>query len=249
MDNNNLKNNKKSLGIIIALAAAIVLGVAVLVIAIVSVVSSSNDNKPVTVTEGTSQYTLANVTEPSTQESKADLTDLLPVSSEVSVAEPTVNQTQTPVNNITEESVQAGDVVVPTTAKPTDVAYDPVEEYENLSKNGDNVLSDYHGNKFIKLVSEKYNVDANLLVAIYSEPDTGNNFVLEFSGKTNSDGDIIKSPDTLEKVYLIDKQQNISVATGKTKGNVGVSYAEGTLCFYMMKSVVMPQYPDYFTGV
>lgn len=247
MDNNNLKNNKKSLGIIIALAAAIVLGVVVLVIAIVSVVSSSGDNKQQK-GEDSSQYTLANVTEPSTKENNNDFADTISSSSGVSANTPSVNQTQGSAGNKS-DAVQAGDVLVPTTAKSTDVAYDPVEAYENLSKNGDNILSDYHGNKFIKLVSEKYGVDTNLLVAIYSEPDTGNNFVLEFSGKTNSDGDIIKSPDTLEKVYLVDKQKNISVATGKTKGNVGVSYAEGTLCFYMIKSVVMPQYPDYFTGV
>lgn len=242
---NNLKNNKKSLGIIIALAAAIVLGVLVLAVAIVSVVSSSGDNQK---KEDTSQYTFADVTEPSTKADDDGFADLITSSSEVSADVSKVNQTQNPMNDKA-DSVQAGDVVVATTAKSTDVAYNPVEEYEKLSKNGDNVLSDYHGNKFIKLVSEKYDVDTKLLVAIYSDPDTGNNFVLQFNGKTNSDGEIIKSPDTLEKIYLVDKKKNISVATGKTKGNEGVSYAEGTLCFYMVKTVVMPQYPDYFTGV
>lgn len=245
MDKNNLKNNKKSLGIIIALAAAIIIGVIVLVIAIVSVISSSGDNKK---KEDTSQYTFADVTEPSTKSSNDDFENMLSSSSEVVADAPADNQTQGSAGN-KGDGVQAGDVVVTTTAKSTDAAYNPVEEYEKLSKNGDNILSDYHGNKFIKLVSEKYDVDTKLLVAIYSDPDTGNNFVLQFNGKTNSDGEIIKSPDTLEKIYLIDKKKNISVATGKTKGNEGVSYAEGTLCFYMIKTVVMPQYPDYFTGV
>mgnify|MGYP006369920263 CR=1 FL=1 len=65
----------------------------------------------------------------------------------------------------------------------------------------------------------------------------------------DEDGNVIKSPDTLTKVYLIDKNKKVSVATGKTTGNIGVSYAEGTLCFNMIKTIVMPQYPEYFTGV
>ena len=65
----------------------------------------------------------------------------------------------------------------------------------------------------------------------------------------DEDGNIIKSPDTLSKVYAIDKKKNIAVATGKTTGNIGVSYAEGTLCFNMIKTIVMPQYPEYFSGV
>ena len=146
-------------------------------------------------------------------------------------------------------NIEAGDVVTaPTTTKKSD-NYDPIAEYEELTKNGDNVLSDHHNNKYIKLVSEKFGIKKELLVAIYSVPDTGNNFVLEFSGKRDKDGNVIKSPDTLTRVYQIDKNKNITVATGKVKGNIGVSYAEGTLCFNMIKTIVMPQYPEYFTGV
>lgn len=160
----------------------------------------------------------------------------------------TVNTKESTSQN-SNSNIEAGDVVTtPTTAKKSD-EYDPVAEYEKLTKNGDNILSDHHNNKYIKLVSEKFGVDKELLVAIYSTPDTGNNFVLEFDGKRDKDGNVIKSPDTLTKVYQIDKNKNIVVATGKVKGNIGVSYAEGTLCFNMIKTIVMPQYPEYFTGV
>ncbi len=124
-----------------------------------------------------------------------------------------------------------------------------VEYYEKLSKNGDNKLSDHYDNVYIKLVSAEYGVDTDLLVAIYSVPDTGNNFVLEFDGTKDSEGNIVKSPDTLKKVYQIDLERNIKVATSSGVGNVDVSYAEGLLCFNMVKSLVMEQYPDYFTGI
>lgn len=124
-----------------------------------------------------------------------------------------------------------------------------VEYYEQLSPNGENVLSDHFENRYIKQISHDYGVDSDLLVAIYSEPDTGNNFVLEFNGKKDSSGSVIKSPDTLAKVYLIDKNGGVKIATGKESGNVGVSYAEGLLSISMIKTVVMEQYPDYFTGL
>ena len=124
-----------------------------------------------------------------------------------------------------------------------------VEYYEQLSPNGENVLSDHFENRYIKQISHDYGVDSDLLVAIYSEPDTGNNFVLEFNGKKDSSGSVIKSPDTLAKVYLVDKNGGVKIATGKESGNVGVSYAEGLLSISMIKTVVMEQYPDYFTGL
>lgn len=124
-----------------------------------------------------------------------------------------------------------------------------IENYEKLSKNGDNMLSDHHDNQYIKLVAGEYDVDTDLLVAIYSVPDTGNNFVLEFDGTKDSSGNYIKSPDTLKTVYQIDLERNIKVATSSGVGNVGVSYAEGLFCFNMVKTLVMEQYPDYFTGI
>lgn len=124
-----------------------------------------------------------------------------------------------------------------------------IENYEKLSKNGDNMLSDHYDNQYIKLVAGEYDVDTDLLVAIYSVPDTGNNFVLEFDGTKDASGNYVKSPDTLKTVYQIDLERNIKVATSSGVGNVGVSYAEGLFCFNMVKTLVMEQYPDYFTGI
>ncbi len=124
-----------------------------------------------------------------------------------------------------------------------------IEGLPPLEKTGDNILSDSADNEFIKLVSEKYGVDPKNLVAIYAIPDKGNNFVLEFDGSTDSNGNIIKSPDTLKRVHQVDEDRNIVTATGSVTGNIGVSYAEGKFVFYIVTNLIMPQYPDYFTGV
>lgn len=231
------KANKKGMGAVIALAAVILIGVILLTVVLADMIKEKGG---IEFKEDTTQYTLAGVTNNNEEKSTLINWDETVVGSVEST--PAVSQNSN-------SNTEAGDVVTtPATTKKSD-KYDPVEEYEKLSKNGDNVLSDHHNNKYIKLVSEKFDVDKELLVAIYSEPDTGNNFVLEFSGKRDEDGNVIKSPDTLTRVYSIDKNQKIAVATGKTTGNIGVSYAEGTLCFNMMKTIVMPQYPEYFTGV
>lgn len=124
-----------------------------------------------------------------------------------------------------------------------------IEGLPPLEKTGDNILSDSADNEFIKLVSEKYGVDSKNLVAIYAIPDKGNNFVLEFDGTTDASGNIVKSPDTLKRVHQVDKERNIVTATGSVSGNIGVSYAEGKFVFYIVTNLIMPQYPDYFTGV
>lgn len=239
------KKNKKSLGIIIALAVVILISAVILTVAIVSMIK---ENGGIAKKEDTSLYSYAGVTNPIKEDNASDLFDFVETESDDIVADNNAGNNDGGFIDFDEgiEPATTGNKTPNLNSKPKD---DPVKKYENLSKNGENQLSDHHNNKFIKLVSERYKVESELLVAIYSEPNTGNNFVLEFNGKRDEDGNVIKSPDTLSKVYSIDKNNKIAIATGKTTGNVGVSYAEGTLCFNMVKTIIMPQYPDYFTGV
>ncbi len=237
------KSKNKGMGAVIVLAVAILATVVILTIVIMSMIKENGGLKK---NEDTSLYSLAGVTN-TTKENKLD--DFFDTEESQENEAPIQPQESSYDFDDGFVDVEAGDEQIQTTQKNENNNYDPIEEYEKLTKNGENQLSDHHNNKYIKLISEKYNVDKELLVAIYSEPDTGNNFVLEFSGKRNEEGNVIKSPDTLVKVYAIDKKQNVCIATGKTTGNVGVSYAEGMLCFNMIKTIVMPQYPEYFTGV
>lgn len=139
----------------------------------------------------------------------------------------------------------------PATQAPVTETTEPftINGLEPFTKSGDNIISDSPDNEFIKIVADKYSVDPALLVAIYAVPDKGNNFVLEFNGTKDSDGKIIRSPDTLYRVHLVDLKRNISTTTGKVRGNIGVSFAEGILTFETVKGIIMPQHPDYFTGV
>ncbi len=120
------------------------------------------------------------------------------------------------------------------------------------NKNGDNYLSDDPNNEFIDLVADTYNVDKKALVAIYSVPDTGTNYVLEFKASGLINKTYEKSPDNLKRVYHIGvaPERTISYTSGSLlSGNYNCTAAEGMLVFNLVQTKVMQQYPDYFEGV
>lgn len=124
-----------------------------------------------------------------------------------------------------------------------------VEGLEEFTKTGDNLISDSPNNEFIKLIVDEKGAKAEYLVAIYAVPDLGNNFVLEFDNKRDENGNVIRSPKTLKKIYHINKERKITVATGKATGNEGVNYGTSIMTYYLVTDVVMPEFPDYFTDV
>lgn len=120
------------------------------------------------------------------------------------------------------------------------------------NKNGDNYLSDDPNNEFIKLIASTYNIDTKALVAIYSVPDSGTNYVLQFKAGGIFNKTYEKSPDNLYRVYHIGlaPDRTISYTSGNLlTGNYNCEGAEGMLVFNLVKTKVMPQYPDYFEGV
>ena len=119
-------------------------------------------------------------------------------------------------------------------------------------KNGDNYLTDDPNNEFIDLIADTYDVDKKALVAIYSVPDSGTNYVLQFKAKGLINKTYEKSPDNLYRVYHIGlaPERTISYTSGNLlTGNYNCTGAEGMLVFNLVQTKVMAQYPDYFEGV
>lgn len=114
-------------------------------------------------------------------------------------------------------------------------------------KNGDNFLTDDPNNEFIKLIADTYKLDPASLVAIYSVPDSGTNYVLRFKKSGNK---YEKSVDGLSYVYHIGvaPERTISYTNGKLLlgDHYNCTGAEGMLTFTLVKTMVMEQYPDYF---
>ncbi|MGN0525873.1 MAG: dockerin type I domain-containing protein [Acutalibacteraceae bacterium] len=116
-------------------------------------------------------------------------------------------------------------------------------------KNGDNILSDSPTNEFIQLISKTYGIEKAALVAVYSVPDSGTNYVLRFK-KNILTGKYSKAPDNLEYVYHIGvaPERKISYTNGKLilGDHYNCEAAEGVLVFNLVQTTVMEQYPDYF---
>lgn len=237
-------NKEKSMTAVIAvLGVGFFIGAVVLVLALTGIFSNGKDKK-----KEKEAYVLTSSDFSEKVSVDSNIYDKTPISdnqAEVS----NHNHTENNAFQIQEGGQNNSSGKAEKTTAPAVTKNSAIEYYEQLSPKGNNILSDNCENEFIKLISETYNIDSDLLVAVYSTPDNGDNFVLQFKPTKDSNGNYIKSPDTLEKVYQIDKNRNIKIATGKKSGNVGVSYGEGMLCFNMIKTVVMEQYPDYFTGL
>lgn len=162
---------------------------------------------------------------------------------------PSTTLTQNVTNNVSNNNQTTSNV---NTGEPeTQKQQEPisVEGLEEFTKTGDNQISDSPNNEFINLIVTEKGADAERLVAIYAVPDLGNNFVLEFDNKRDENGNIIRSPKTLKKIYHISKERKITIATGKPTGNEGVDYGTSLMTYYLVTDVVMPEFPDYFTDV
>ncbi len=238
---------KKTVAVIIALVVVIFIAVTIFSVSIIKVIKSES-------TSNTTEYTLQGDVPSSDSVTYTDniqQSELVSISTSDSTTDVSGSSVSTTENKNVTETTKTDSKETTKTDETTE--YDPIAAYEKLEKQGDPYASNDPNNKHIKLISEKYGVKPELLVVLYSEPksgeNVGTNFVLEFDGSKDSAGNYIKSPDTLKKVYHIDKEGKISITQGGFTGNVGVSYADGMLVFNMIKTMLMPKYPDYFTGV
>lgn len=98
-------------------------------------------------------------------------------------------------------------------------------------------------NKFIKIVNKAYGIDVKLLSAVFALPDTGQNYVLEWNGKTDGGGKILRNADTLRRCYLIDKNGKVTaIAAVDQSERMNMSRAENKLAMEtLIKKVILPE--------
>lgn len=103
---------------------------------------------------------------------------------------------------------------------------------------GNTWFSASEDNRFIKHISEERNIPASDLVSVYSLPDEGLNYVLEFNGG--------RAYGNLRRVYLIDADGNTaSVAAADPSECENVSQAENTVCMkVLIKQGIFPCIED-----
>ena len=110
------------------------------------------------------------------------------------------------------------------------------------SANGKMEVDSSRGNKFTVIVSDERKIDAAYLVAVYSIPDSGQNYVFEFSSKTG------RTADDLRRVYLIDANGKITgVAAKNASEKENVSSVENWFCMnVLIKKLIFPAVENEF---
>lgn len=99
-------------------------------------------------------------------------------------------------------------------------------------------------NKFIKTVSEQYGVDARFLAALYTESGN-NNYVWQFDGTADENGNPVRTPETLKYVYALDQNcSNIQYTDGESEF-VNCSSSNGILVFEAVKQLLIPKFQEY----
>lgn len=107
-------------------------------------------------------------------------------------------------------------------------------------KNGTMKTDSDKDNKYIEIICNERNISASLLVAVFSVPESGQNYVFEFY---DSDG---RNSDDIRRVYLIDSKGKITgVAAVSASEKENVSTVENWFCMnVLIKEVIYPAVED-----
>ncbi|MBQ6020441.1 MAG: hypothetical protein IJL26_09725 [Clostridia bacterium] len=97
-------------------------------------------------------------------------------------------------------------------------------------------------NRFIQIVSKQSGISPSLLTAVYTLPDKGQNYVLEWNGETDASGKILRTADTVRRCYLIDISGRITdVAASDFNESVGMNRIENSVAMEsMIKKILIP---------
>ena len=131
-----------------------------------------------------------------------------------------------------------------TTTNALGITDEQMSKLEN--SNAEVYFSDNPNNKYIVKVVNKYGANPDNLIALVKvNAEFPSGLVLEFSGKKDSNGELVMTYAELKYVYNIDDSKNTIVKAGKNGvGSDGVSSLESRVTFMLMKEYFIPQLPD-----
>lgn len=165
-------------------------------------------------------------------------------------SEPTASSAYSEVSS---EATQRNDIhptVEPTESKA------PLETESEKENQIVTYISESPDNKYICRVAEKYGSDkANLMAFIKTNSSTSGATVLEFSGKKDSNGNLIVTSDELRYVYDVPDNGTIKRASFDGKNNDGYNRLVAKIAISLAEKYFIPnidemrekrRYEDYF---
>lgn len=162
------------------------------------------------------------------------------VAAETTTGQITVESTSEEITffeEITEEVTSAE------SAETTESAMTEIDlTIEMPDKNGTMVVDTSSDNKFVKEVNKSRKIGSDKLVAVYSVPESGQNYVFEFKDAKG------RKVDDLRRVYLLDENCKITgVAASSSTEKEGISSVENWFCMnVLIKEMIFPAVAEQF---
>ncbi len=107
-------------------------------------------------------------------------------------------------------------------------------------KNGTMVTDSSTSNKFIQIVHKNRKISTDMLIAVFSVPESGQNYVFEYKTAESREADNIR------RVYLIDSSGKITgVAAADSSEKENVTSVENWFCMnVLIKEIIYPAIED-----
>ncbi len=158
-----------------------------------------------------------------------------------------ISEENTQIETFTDSVIVTVAPVTPTTKPTPNIQQTTAPQTESTTKvyekTGDMAFSDDAENKYIKAVTDKYKINPENVVVLYTVPDNDGNLVLEFDGSADNTGKKIRNKDTLVAIYSIDRNLNSKCASeDKTKNEY--SYGEMKVIYFSTTTYIMPEFAD-----
>lgn len=124
------------------------------------------------------------------------------------------------------------------------ISDEDMEKLEN--SNAEVFFTDNPNNKYIVAVYDKYGAKKENLVALVKvNAEFPSATVLEFSGKKDSNGELLMTYEELKYVYEINEEKNTIVKASKNGlDNDGVSFVEAKILITLTKEYFIPELPN-----
>lgn len=121
------------------------------------------------------------------------------------------------------------------------------EDLEKIENSEAEVFfTDNPDNEFIVAVSEKYGAKKENLVALVKvNAEFPSATVFEFSGKKDSNGELVMTYEEFKFIYEIDREDNSIIKASKNGfQNDGVSFVEAKVYIFLAKNYLIPELPN-----
>ena len=155
--------------------------------------------------------------------------------------------TETTTESQTKKQTSSKETTTTTTKKSQGNSLISNEDMERIeNSNAETYFTDNPDNQYIVRISDKYGVKKENLVALIKvNAEFPSATIFEFTGKKDSNGELVMTYEELVNVYEINEEKNTITRVSKNGlNNDGVNLIEAKIYMTLVKEYLLPELPD-----